>query len=197
MRGPHRVREILGAYLATTMPQMLIKCRAEWLKEIWELPEPIAYDLTEPFTATDYPTVGCYVLTDQNQSRKDYDNVMAEEYEVIYTVRVFVAVRTPMDDQGKFIEPYYANTVTCREDMTTVLRMCLLQQPSLGYPEECVVQEDTITTDYPDAMQLKSQSVRYVATGIINCQIKMTERLTRDALGYANIITVHPALMED
>lgn len=197
MHGPKRLQDILGAYLASTMPGMLIKCRAEWLREIWELPDPVAYDMREPFSATDYPTVGCYITGDQAMARKDYDAHMAEEYEVVYTARIFVAVRTPMTDQGMVIEDSYAATLDCRNEMTTVLRMCLLQQPSLGYPEEAEVQEDTITTDYPDAVQLKSQGNRYVATGVINCEIKLTEKLTRAPIGTANTITVHPALMED
>lgn len=197
MHGPERVRSILGAYLASTMPVMLVKCRAEWLREIWELPDPTAYDLYEPYVVDGYPVVGCYITGDQSMSRKDYDGNMAEEYEVVYTVRVFVGVRTPMDDQGKFTDPPYAAAVRCRDEMTTVLRMCLLQQPSMGYPEEAEIQEDTINTDYPDAMQLKTQGARFVATGIINVQIKLTEKLTRAPLGTANTVVVHPALMEE
>jgi len=197
MEGPTRIREIFAAYTSGSLPPFLDVLRAKWSMTMTELPNPIKYDAYEPYAVAgdDYPIVGAYIVNDRNFHRVDYDDLMAEEYQAQYESRFFATVKTPTDDQGVQVDYPYEATIKARDKMTTALKMLLLFQPSMGYPEECTILEDTIATDYPDAMLLDKQGKRYAASGIITVTVQLVEKLSRDPLGVAQYLNVNPALM--
>lgn len=191
MRGPTKLRQIVDAYLSSAMPPMIDLCRTNWELNEYMLPYPQKYDAYEPYVGEgDYPLVGMYVVGDGiERGRVDYDAAAAEEYQVEYNSRLFVAVASPTTPTGDVLEPPYRNVVQVREDMTTVLRQCLLNRNSLGVPGLAFLIEETIQADYPDPMISKALGGKYLATGIISCTIRITERLQRTPYGTVETAT--------
>jgi hypothetical protein len=195
MRGPERLREIVSVYLENEYPRLLAIARDQFDRQYHQLPDPAAYGLYEPYASARFPVVGMYVVSDRNHIRVDYSPLMEEQYEVIYATRIFVSVKTP-DLEGVYEAPEYDWAVRCRDEMVAVLKACLLGQPSLGEPNECEIQEETLTTDYQVPVQAKTQSNRWIAAGVISVDIKLVESLYRVKIGDANTINVNPALLD-
>jgi hypothetical protein len=196
MRGATLLRSIVANHFATNFLLYLDVVRTQWGVTVLQLPNPTAFDAYDPFLADEYPIIGMYIISDADYTRVDYSPLMEEEFEITYSCRMFCAVETPKDSEGKWEQPTHKSATRLREDLITAMRAFLLSQTSLGSPA-VVLQEDTINTDYPEMMKPRTQGDRYIGSGIIAAQIKFTESLYRTQIGTADTIVVEPVVLED
>lgn len=182
MRGPTGLRNTLAAFLQPAMEQHITWARAQHGLTQYQLPFPTKYDAVEPYAADAYPLVGCYILSDRTNTVVDFDDTIAGEYRTTYATRLFVSVLTPVDAEGRPEMPAYDAAVRLRDDLTTMLRATLLNEPSLGV-SNAEVDMSTLTTDYPEPISRGNQRASYIASGLISVDVKYTESTYVPKLG--------------
>lgn len=190
LRGPMLLRQIVASYLSSTYPGMVATARQQWNVIDEMLPLPLKYDGYDPMMADQYPSIGLFVISDSDHLRLDYGPTMGEEFRIRYSARIYVAVKSPVDENGVFIEPVYDKTIAVRDDMTTVLKNCLLARPSLGAPDGCLLDEASVNTEYPDLVRTREASKIWIASGVITAEITLDESLYRTAIGTAETIEI-------
>jgi hypothetical protein len=193
LRGATLLRSKIANYLSTAVPLAIDVMRSQQGLTALQLPYPVRYDATDPYAVDDWPAMGAYITADRGHTRRDFGPAAEREYSVIYTTRFFAAVQTPLDTSGEFVnEDAHTETVRLRDDMAAVLRIVLLNSPSLG-GFDIEVLEESITTDYREPMMVndKMRNV-FLASVTLSADVTQTETLFLEPLGTADTINVHP-----
>lgn len=191
MRGPSLLRERMAAYLSTAVPSLIVTARTQWGLTALQLPDPIRYDAADPYIAEDYPIMGMYLVSDRDHIHRDFDDAAEREYWSRYTCRAFVGVRTPKDSSGEYTTTLpYEETIRLRDNMRTILVNAMLQSPSMGGLDVEIL-EETITTDYDEPYRPNDKIMNvYLASAVVNVDIRMQESLYLPTIGTANTLNV-------
>lgn len=197
MRGVTDVRLAIENYLAGAMPGKIALGRQHWGidSEHW-LPVPLRYNAYDPLSTNIYPTVGSLVMRSRGFGRSDYNSVLEADYNVVYSAKVFLWIKTPEDfNTGKYVDQPYDATLKVRDDMIAVLRSTLLDDLSLGTTRSAGVKltlnESSMTEDYFDAIQQNNQTAIWYAGGSISVDIEATESQYVVPLGTADTISTN------
>jgi len=202
IQGAELLRKTVAEYLADTLPEILPIARTATGTTALQLPEPVRYDMYDPYSANDYPVVGMYVVSDRDHEHRDFDAAAEREYWVRYTCRLFVVAVTPKDADGEYIggEDVFKETIRMRDNLIAVLKNALLGSPSLG-GHDVEVLEETISTDYEEPAPVNEKMRKVLtAVGIVNLDIRMGESLYLPALGTVettNLVADHANMGED
>jgi len=194
MRGPTKLRAYISEFLAAAMPDVIVIARDQWGLDGYSLPEPKMYDAVDPSLVGNdqYPALGAVVLNDRNHIRQDWDSWAQQTYATTYSVRIFVAARTPQTADGSWELETKASAIRLRDDLTRLLQHVLLQTPSMNRPDEIRAEETSMQTDYLEPMMTNTQSKRWVAPSIVTIEVSFTESTVTTPIGTANtfIVTV-------
>lgn len=176
-RGAEVLRKQMNQFLRTAVPFYLAAFRNEWGQEVWQLPDFVMYDLYDATLVSngEYPGLAVYVGNSRDHVRVDVHDGGAQEYKPTYQVRVLIAARSPVNEEGEWQEPEKEQAMRLCNDLTTAVRNCMLQTPSFGRPDIIEMNEPTMTTDYLDPMMPNTQSKRWVAMSVTTVDVRMTE----------------------
>lgn len=188
LRGATAVRQAVIEYLGVTVPEIVDMARTEWELDEYHLPYPVAYDAYEPYALDKWPLIGVNVVQAEEFFRRSYEDAMSQRYLVQYTVRVFTWVRTPMDENEVPIEPEYSQSLRLRDDLAAVVRAALLRSGCLGYPNNILFDEGSLSEEYSEATGLKGD--RFVAGVIHSFQIRFDESVPLLGIGSADTISI-------
>lgn len=174
MRGVTHVRQCIETHLSTKVPELLIVAREQWGLDQYTLPDPKKYNSYDPLTATEYPSIGSWASRTSGWQMQNLNNRGEEEYSAIYAVRLALWVRTPKTSDDVWIGPVYDTCLRVRDDMTAVVRSCILHSVSLGFPGVCRVRSETLSEDYLDAIK-GSDGSHWFAGTLFSFDMQMNE----------------------
>lgn len=195
MRGATHARQYLEDFLRDRYPHFIVAARQQWGLETHELPMPLRYDSYDPLQVVEYPIIGSIVSRTNNWRRVDVNTHGEEVYRSVYSVRAFLWVRTPRDEQGNWMLPEYDTCLRVRDDMTALMRTCILGTPSLNSGGACTVQENTLVEDYLDAIKSSPQTPQWMAGATLSFDMVMHEANYLPTVGTADTITVSEELL--
>lgn len=189
-QGAKDVRDLIVDFLATQFPPMIDAAREQWDLPDYMLPYPVKYDLHEPLTMEDYPSVGGIVTASRNMSRWDIDADDASlYYDVQYDCKVFLWARTPKDANGRWVRPEYQSAIELRDRLMYLMRMLVLNTPMLGHPR-VVSDERSFNEDYLEPIRTNEQTPQWMCGGTLAMTLTKTEQTYMPAVGQADTISV-------
>ncbi|MEL0098017.1 MAG: fibronectin type III domain-containing protein [Opitutae bacterium] len=177
MSGPRLAKAYVSNYLANDLPSRLITYRNHWGLSSSQLPSPVRYLTYEPFALDKWPTVITMVMNTASVRREGYEVDADPAFRVTYNMRTYIWTR----DGG-------AQVVTeQRDNLTTVVREALMDQPSLsaydsGVPCYPKLDESTIREEFSDLTLIKGE--RLLAGGYVSYDLALEETVDHDALGF-------------
>lgn len=195
MRGVHLVREGVMTYLRDAVPAMAAYAEAQWQEEFqFVLPTKyLPYEAlgiehgSGPIVSMSIPRVAGFV-------RMDYDEMLAEQYRAVYTVRILMHCFTP-DAMTEVPENAREVTIRQRDDLTTLIRSAILDRLSLGQPDVFQVNESTLTEEYSDAVPTPNASGRWIAASALTFSVQFDEGLYRQKIADAESFDIIEGLL--
>lgn len=204
MRGQNYVRQVVGNYLEQAVPIYIDTLRYQNadLNEYY-LPYPKQYLCADPYDTSqhDFPIVGAYFTNDGGYT--DYNYVVGNgsvEYTLTYDTVIFTTVVTPYIGQDADNIPMYASpereaTIKIRDDITNAVRVAILGSPSFGTKSSdrpVVADLASIRVTYPEPMKANQKAAaRWICSGIINVNLRVTERVAQPILGTVNKVNLN------
>lgn len=193
MRGARDASEIVTDFLKVQVPIQVEALKTEWGLNDTELILPKKYYPHEPPALDRWPVLATVVNDDRIIRRMDYGSSADEtNYMWSYAMRVFVWCNSKGMDAVQ----------NQRDDLTTLVRILLLSEPSLGSGGRAYVEETTMSTSFSDVTPVKGE--RYVAGAFIAFDMRLEETLgyltaqTRNTVQEVyvegQLLPVHPAL---
>lgn len=195
MRGPTLLRSYISTYLETAIPPLIDEARVQWDLDEYHLPYPLSYDAIDPSMVDKFPAIGAVVLNDRNHIREDWDLHAQQTYSAIYSVRLMVVARTPMDSNERWVQPEKESALRLRDDLTRLVHHAVLDTPSLGRPDEIRCNEGAMLTDYIEPFQANTQSKRWIGSSVVTLEIAFTESTWVPKIGDADTITVEEVIL--
>jgi len=185
-RGPFDVRYTISGYLKKEMPKWIGLARTQWsLPSEDDLPNP---DLTAIFEherdAVDrYPQTIVGVSRGALGGRVDHDDVGAEDFRTLYTVRLYTHVRATGERE----------TLRVRDDYSTVLRWCLTASKTMGNPNfEWLI--ETLSEDF--SVGIKVGGDRWVGAVTHSFTCRMDEHNVQAPLGSADLVSISAGILQ-
>lgn len=179
MRGPYLLRREAMAYFRTAVPAMAATARAQW--DDFEFVNPTAYEEYEPLGLSkgEGPLLSMAVSRSGNFVLNDWDNVAGEQYRVEYTVRLFLHCFTPnaeedVPENARFI------TMRQRDDISTIVRACILDGLTLGNKDLFDVNPTTLTEEFSDGVPAPGTAGKWFAATAFTFRVKVDESQYRE-----------------
>lgn len=193
MRGPTKLRAYISEFLESAFPDILSIAWDQWDLDQYTLPVPKMYNAIDPGLVgnDEFPAIGVLVLNDRNHIRQDWDLQAQQTYAVIYSVRIFVAARTPQTADGKWESDAKGSSIRVRDDLTRLLQHVLLQTPSMGRPAELRMEETSMQTDFLEPFLTNTQAKRWVSASVVTMDVAFTESTVTTKIGTANTFIVN------
>lgn len=166
--GASHAKYLVTEYLTSDLPTRLINFRNAWGLDDITLPDPALYLTYEPIALDVWPTIITVAISTKKMTRMGYVGAMNPEYEVSYSMRTYIWVRT---------EGSQACT-EMRDRLTTVIRSSLLDgacMTSEGFTHSTParIEEGTMTEEFSDLTLLKGD--RVLSGAYIGYDITMME----------------------
>lgn len=187
MRGPYIIRRAICAYLEDKIPAQIERARQDWGLDAVRLPLPEKIAPYERYGLDHYPMLAVVLTNAKNFARVAYDDFANEQYEAVYTCRIFTWVRTAMDTTGMSVDDSYQDTLRLRDDYAAVVRSLLLLSSSLGQPA-IIWDETSLNEEYSDATSVKGD--RWVAGVTHTFEVQVDESAVRSMIGTADEFTI-------
>lgn len=185
MRGATNVRMGIAQYLKSSLPAMRQRALNTWSNaKPGEVP-PIKvfnpFDNIELGSGSD-PVLGvdCYRSTDWSASDVFEDS--GKEYRARYQVRLNLWMWSQQDEVGDSVTPQRAGVIRQRDDLTALVRACLLDRPTLGTGDALLLNEKTLTEDYHTPSPAPNNSKRWFAGSQISFDVQADELLLATVL---------------
>ena len=186
--GSAHAKHLVTEYLASDLPTRLINYRNAWALDDITLPDPALYLTYEPIALDVWPTIITVAISTKDITRMGYVGSMNPEYQVTYSMRTYVWVRT---------EGSQACT-EMRARLTTVVRSSLLDgacMTSEGFTHSTParIEEGNMTEEFSDLTLLKGDRVlsgAYIGYDII----MMESELRGSTLPNVSSFTIDPVL---
>jgi hypothetical protein len=176
MRGVTTLRHAIIDYLQDALPGIMEQARDDWNLDENQLPYPQRFDAYEPERTDTYPHIAINVVQASGFGRVDYDEYGSSEYRTRYTVRLFLWTRTPLNAQGLAMEPTLDETIRCRDDITSCMRVALLRDECLGNPETIVWNEASLEESYSSVEGLTGN--KFVAASSLSFNLLYDESVS-------------------
>lgn len=190
MQGFEALKVYIRTYFEVAIPELIDVAREQWPGvDEDRLPYPTRYDADDPTLTNDFPTIGFVAVNDRGHIRTDILDTAEQEYWSIFSIRIFLIVRSPMDADGEFIGEPRSEAIKMRNNLTRIIHAALLSTPSMGQPDFVRFDENTMATDYMEAMMPNTQSKRWIASSVISGEFKLREHTHLTQFGVANIVT--------
>lgn len=190
-QGAVTVRAVIEDFFATDMPTIIDAARIQWGIDKYLLPHPVAYDAMEPVAADVFPFIGATILSSKPNTRFSTTAAAEEIYSVTYECKVFVWVRTPRDGRNLWITPEYDATLELRDRLLALMRMAVLQRPTLGSANGfAVVDPRSLSEEYLEPQKTTDQGPQWTCGGTLTMTVEVEEQTYVPILGSASTITV-------
>lgn len=191
-RGPTDLRSSVSAFLAAEVPTMIEIARVDWGLDEYQLPLPLEYNGNDPIAMNKLPGVGFITNNDRGHQPVDMTSTAQIEMQVMYSLRIFVVVGTPMTIEGKLEREPRDTCIRLRDDMTSIVKQCLLSTPSC---RDSRVQMDaaSLVTDYHEAFAKSTQSQVWRAAAVLSADFQFeqyTRPYTTGVPGLPNVFDV-------
>lgn len=165
MRGATNVRWAIAAYLKEAFPKMRTKALSSWSNaNPAEIPQIMVFNPFDNivFDSNSKPILGVEVYRAQDFTLSDLSDVGAE-YRPRYQVHVNVWTWSLQDAVGDSLGPQRASAIRMRDDLTALVRACILDRPTFGTGDALVMELKSLTEDYHQANPSPNTSQRYFA----------------------------------
>lgn len=184
LQGPTLVRQALCNYFEKAIPRAIEYANKGWPKKRF-LPAPQQYLPYEPLGLSHRtgPIFGVGITGTSSSQHMDFSDAMEEEMMTRYMVRLYLWVYTPETESQVVADEARHETLRVRDDLSTLVRSMLYQEPGLDNPEMFDVQLDTIREEFSDASPVPNNSGRYVAAVAMSFALDVEESLFRPIIG--------------
>lgn len=184
VQGPTMIREEICEYFKQAIPRAIQYAQANWGEGVF-LPEPQAYLTYEPtgISHRTGPIFGVGVTSTQASEQIDMSPAMEVEMLTRYGIRLYLWVYTPETTSELVTDEARERTLAARDDLSTLIRSMLYNDPGMHLPDVFGVQLNTIREDFSDATPVPNQSGRYLAAVAISFSLDVEESLFRPVLG--------------
>lgn len=178
MTGPDELQTAIGTFLEANLPPLIDVARAQLnITDEWMLPYPVSYAVDDPYMTSNefYPAVGLVIVNDNDNIRTDTSDAMESEYWVRYSCRFPIVCLSPRDDNGDLTEQPRQDAIKIMKRLTACFKALVLDRPSFGDTQNVELIESSMTTDYIEAFQVKSESSVWLSQSIISVDIKFRQ----------------------
>lgn len=184
VHGPTAIREQVLAYFKDALPRAISYAKDSWGRNLF-LPVPQEWLAYEPVKMSHRtgPLFGVGVFSTQASTTVDFSPAMEMEMLTRYGVRLYLWVYTPEDQSNLVTDNARAETLRVRDDLSTLIRAMLHNEPGLNDPDVYSVQLDTIREDFSDAAPTNNASGRYLAAVAMSFSLDVEESLFRPIYG--------------
>ena len=190
MRGAYLCRTLIMGYMREAVPRMSEFARDQWGTD-HNFDDVEFYEAYEALKMShgQGPTLSMSVSRTSGFRRVDYDPVMAEQYRAEYMIRMFVYCYTPDSeipeelDEDQVVENARQQTMRQRDDLSAIVRACILDRLSLGHPDVFDVNEGSLVEEYSDGTPVPNASGRWLAACAFTFTVRVDESLYREQLG--------------
>lgn len=165
MRGATNVRVAIAAYLKTSFPIMRNRALATWSNaRPEELPQIMVFNPFDNimFDGGSKPILGVEVYRATDFTLSDLSEV-GSEYRPRYQVHVNLWTWSLQDAIGDTLGPQRASAIRMRDDLTALVRACVLDRPTFGTGDALVMDQKSLAEDYHQANPAPNTSQRYFA----------------------------------
>lgn len=208
MRGNTRVRQTIGKFLEEQVPINLavLRLQNDDIDEI-NMPDPQEYLANDPNDTKSYPSVGLYCTGTDHFEMSQTLPSGGLEFDGHYEVTIFVATKTANLGRSAANYPLWErdfrhSALRQRDDLTAVVRHCILNTPSFGTADDAHYQvradRNTLREAYQEPVKLQGASNPiWIASGIINVDVMVSERTVLPIIGRVKDVDLHTYLIDD
>jgi hypothetical protein len=187
LHGPSSLRREIVLYFQQAIPRAITYAKAQWpgdpflaAPQVWSEYEPNA------ISHRTGPLFGVGIQSSNGSKHTDFSPAMENELLTTYGVRLYLWCLTPETDSELVPDDAREETLRMRDDMSTLIRSVLWENPGLHLPDRLSVDLRTIREDFSDAAPTPNSSGRYIAAVVVSFSLEVEESLFRPVLGFVS-----------
>lgn len=197
MRGARDVRKGVLAFFGKNLRRYIEQAEMEWNDVVVRPNRMEAYEAVS-FEHEDACIISISIGQSSSFTTVDIDQTGARMYRPDYDVQVYTWCLAGYDDDGNTIDTARVTALSQRDDIASVIRAMILDNPALGQPEAFELIESTLIEEYSTGEATPNSSGRYIAGVVHNFTLRVDEALIHIPDGYVNKVYVDAdKLLED
>lgn len=197
MRGARDVRKGVLAFFGNNLRKYIELAEVQWDDVVIRPNRMEAYEAVS-FEHEDKCIVSVSIGQSSSFTTVDIDETGARSYRPDYDIQIYTWCLAGYDENGDTTETARVTALSQRDDIASVIRAMILDNPDLDQPEAFELIENTLSEEYSTGEATPNSSGRYIAGVVHNFTLRVDESLINIPDGYANEISIDTdKLLED